>query len=82
MADDLKDLLTSGPVWHHKERHWLTSSLAQDVGHVTFVVQARSYIYTRISDLAVVPYRQNQSPRLDFRGSDEGPPPRRVTPCG
>ena len=45
MADDLKDLLTSGPVWHHKERHWLTSSLAQDVGHVTFVVQARSYIY-------------------------------------
>jgi len=36
----------------------------------------------RISDLAVVPYRQNQSPRLDFRGSDEGPPPRRVTPCG
>ena len=25
---------------------------------------------TRISDLAVVPYRQDQSPRLDFWGSD------------
>ena len=24
----------------------------------------------RISDLAVVPYRQDQSPRLDFWGSD------------
>ena len=27
-------------------------------------------IYTRISDFAVVPYRQDQSPRLDFWGSD------------
>ena len=26
--------------------------------------------YTRISDFAVVPYRQDQSPRLDFWGSD------------
>ena len=27
-------------------------------------------IFSRISDLAVVPYRQDQSPRLDFWGSD------------
>ena len=27
-------------------------------------------VYTRISDLAVVPYRQDQSPRLDFWGTD------------
>ncbi len=27
-------------------------------------------VYTRISDFAVVPYRQDQSPRLDFWGSD------------
>ena len=25
--------------------------------------------YTRISDIAVVPYRQDQAPRLDFWGS-------------
>ena len=29
-----------------------------------------SDICTRISDFAVVPYRQDQSPRLDFWGSD------------
>ena len=27
-------------------------------------------IFTRISDMAVVPYRQDQAPRLDFWGSD------------
>ena len=27
-------------------------------------------VSARISDLAVVPYRQDQSPRLDFWGSD------------
>ena len=26
--------------------------------------------YARISDMAVVPYRQDQAPRLDFWGSD------------
>ena len=26
--------------------------------------------FTRISDFAMVPYRQDQSPRLDFWGSD------------
>ena len=26
-------------------------------------------VYTRISDIAVVPYRQDQAPRLDFWGS-------------
>ena len=30
----------------------------------------RKYVQTRISDFAMVPYRQDQSPRLDFWGSD------------
>ena len=29
----------------------------------------RNQFYTRISDIAVVPYRQDQAPRLDFWGS-------------
>ena len=32
--------------------------------------RAMSRLLTRISDFAVVPYRQDQSPRLDFWGSD------------
>ncbi len=40
------------------ERH-----LHQDLG-------INSYHFTRISDLAVVPYRQDQSLRLEFWGSD------------
>ena len=32
--------------------------------------QTFPFIFTRISDFAVVPYRQDQSPRLDFWGSD------------
>jgi hypothetical protein len=30
--------------------------------------------YPRISDMAVVPYRQDQAPRLDCRGSEARPP--------
>ena len=34
------------------------------------ITDKRGGVSTRISDLAVVPYRQDQSPRLDFWGSD------------
>ena len=34
------------------------------------VVRESSPFLARISDFAVVPYRQDQSPRLDFWGSD------------
>ena len=38
--------------------------------------------YTRISDLAVVPYRQASRRALISGAPTQGTPPRRVTPCG
>ena len=34
-----------------------------------FEANVKGNLYTRISDIAVVPYRQDQAPRLDFWGS-------------
>ena len=36
----------------------------------TFADSRLAYTLARISDMAVVPYRQDQAPRLDFWGSD------------
>ena len=48
--------------------------IAIGIGTFVAVGFAGCLALARISDLAVVPYRQNQSPRLDFRGSDARTP--------
>ena len=53
--DFLKDRYDYEP----KRKDQITAALTLPVG-----------ILTRISDFAMVPYRQDQSPRLDFWGSD------------
>ena len=40
------------------------------------------HVYARISDLAVVPYRQTSRRALISGAPTQGTPPRRVTPCG
>ena len=53
-----------------------------DVGLLTAGRRADFIVLTRISDLAVVPYRQASRRALISGAPTQGTPPRRVTPCG
>ena len=58
--------------------------LLRTIGGIDFTGQERAALnkLTRISDLAVAPYRQTSRRALISGAPTQGTPPRRVTPCG
>ena len=66
----------------HISAPWASSDTPDLTLNSSEILRFLCSFYSRISDLAVVPYGQDKSARRDFRGSDARNPPRRVTPGG